>query len=164
MKEIWLPVNGYELLYEVSNHGAVQRIRADGSKRPLKIIKATNGYPRVGLCEQGKLRLFSVHRLVADAFIGIPDGMVVNHKNGIPMDCNLLNLEVCTRSENEQHKLRVLKNVRRPSHTKLTVELAAKIRLELSEGIQGISLAKKYKVSKSCVSQIKRGITWTLPY
>jgi hypothetical protein len=163
IKEIWLPVTGYELLYEVSNHGNIQRILPNGSKRLLKIIKAMNGYPRIGLCERGKLKLFSVHRLVAEAFIGIPEGMVVNHKNGVPMDCNLLNLEVCTRSENEQHKMHVLKKVPRP-HAKLTLEQVSEIRLALKAGTRGKLIAEKYNVRANTISSIKTGLTWRIPY
>ena len=49
-------------------------------------------------------RTYQVHRLVATAFIGpIPDGMVVNHKDGDPKNNRPENLEICTPQWNEIH-------------------------------------------------------------
>lgn len=51
----------------------------------------------------------SVHRLVAMAFIGeIPQGMEINHKNGIKTDNRVENLEIVTHVENMHHARDVL--------------------------------------------------------
>jgi hypothetical protein len=45
-----------------------------------------------------------VHRIVAAAFIGpCPDGLEINHKNGIKLDNRAENLEYTTRSANMKH-------------------------------------------------------------
>lgn len=46
-----------------------------------------------------------VHRLMAVTFLGDPNGLQVNHKNGIKTDNRLSNLELVTPSENMQHAL-----------------------------------------------------------
>ena len=93
--EIWKPVIGYEGLYEVSNLGRVRSVdsfrithnqygehvgRYKG--RILKPGKNNDGYLYVHLCCQCIGKTFSVHRLVAEAFIPNPDNLPeVNHKD-----------------------------------------------------------------------------------
>jgi hypothetical protein len=165
MEEVWKPVKGFEALYSVSSMGNVVRtVKYNNSTdAPLKPQKRS-GYLKVTLCSMGKPRQILLHRLVADTFLGIPDGMVVNHINGITTDCRLTNLEVCSMSRNEWHKRHVLKKNSRPSFTKLTVEKASAIRRDLRAGASGVSLAAKYGVCKSNISQIKNGKNWKHSY
>ena len=84
-QEVWKDVVGYEGLYEVSNLGRVRsldRITEDtvGRKRKWKgqvlnpiNSKGGNGYLRVRLSEDGKKIDYTVHRLVAEAFIPNPE-------------------------------------------------------------------------------------------
>lgn len=100
MSEEWRPVPEFPD-YSVSNTGLV---RTKGGK-----IKATwpdiKGYAKVKLWLGRKSANRSVHRLVAEAFIGpIPGDMVVCHNNGINSDNRLSNLRIATRSENEADK------------------------------------------------------------
>ena len=63
----------------------------------------------VQLSKDNKVSLHLVHRLVARAFIPNPERKpFVNHINGVKTDNTVGNLEWCTRSENERHKLYVL--------------------------------------------------------
>lgn len=84
-QEVWRDVVGYEGLYEVSNLGRVRsldRITEDtvGRKRkykgqllnPINSVGG-NGYLRVLLSENGKKVGYTVHRLVAQAFIPNPE-------------------------------------------------------------------------------------------
>lgn len=79
--ERWLPVVGYEGIYEVSDHGRVRSVdHTDtyGRRRRGKILnqsQTTNGrYLCVDLYRGGKStrRMMRVHRLVAQAFLGEP--------------------------------------------------------------------------------------------
>lgn len=81
-------------LWEVSDSGDV---RVDG--KPKK-QHASGGYRKV--CFLGS-KTVPVHRLVATAFLGPPDGRIVNHKNGVKSDNRVSNLEWCTHSENVKH-------------------------------------------------------------
>ena len=107
-------MKGYEGRFEVSNYGRVKSFLTMGNCRKvgaeyahlLKPKKTNRGYLRVCLRIDGKTKDFSVHRLVVDAFIGIPDGMVVNHIDGCKTNNNLSNLEVTTYTGNLEHAIR----------------------------------------------------------
>lgn len=161
----WKPVRGYEGLYAVNQIGQVIRTKPynNSTGKPLASPLA-HGYPRVGLSKNGFVSYHLVHRLVADAFIGIKDGQIVNHIDGNPGNPRLENLEVCDYSRNEWHKRHVLMKNSRPSFTKLTPQIVESIRNELAAGAKGKSLAAKYAVSRSLISQVKRRQVWRFDY
>lgn len=95
MEEIWKDIPGYEGLYQVSNLGSVRR---DGKLRAYGMCR---GYPQVSLCKNGLVRMYYVHRLVAEAFVPNPDQHpIVNHKDENPLNSRADNLEWCTYSYN----------------------------------------------------------------
>lgn len=112
-EETWLPVVGYEGLYEVSNMGNVRswyRILRNGilTKRetpyyPRK-YKKPSGHLSVWLYKNGKGRSWLVHRLVAIAFLPNPDNLpFINHKDEIPYHNNVENIEWCTPAYNNSY-------------------------------------------------------------
>ena len=73
--EKWLPIDGFEGSYEVSDRGRVRsldRISAQG--RPIKGVvlplASNNGYRQVGLTRDRKRSVHLVHRLVLATFVG----------------------------------------------------------------------------------------------
>ena len=103
MKEELRQIQGYEGLYEVSNLGRVKSLeRYDKIGRLIKekILtprKDKKGYLYVGLSKDGVQRKFSIHRLVAIAFIPNPDNLPqVNHKDENKEHNWEDNLEWCT--------------------------------------------------------------------
>ena len=123
MEEIWKDIPGYEGYYQVSNMGrvsSVKRIIPHNSKdgrcilrtirpRIIKMGLNCNGYYSLMLHKNGNATRFTVHRLVANAFLGNPDdGMTVNHKNGVRTDNRVENLEWCSQSDNILHASRIL--------------------------------------------------------
>lgn len=117
--EKWLPIKGYEGLYEVSDKGRIRSIDRivicrNGTLKPVKgkirkICQCTNGYCFVTLSKCGTIKDKLVHRLVMDTFVGNSENEV-NHKDGNKTNNRLENLEYVTHSDNQKHSYRVLKN------------------------------------------------------
>lgn len=107
MTENWKPIDGYS--YEVSDQGRVRRILPDGGRRLVaqELVKKRNGeYLRVDLWRWNRRRHFSVHRLVAAAFLPPPEPgqREVNHWDTNTLHNAASNLEWSSRRENEAHK------------------------------------------------------------
>lgn len=102
MKEIWKDVKGYEGLYQISNLGNVKSLKYAGGNKPKNLKPTLNGgYYGVFLCKDGTKKRFTVHRLVALAFVPrIKNKALVNHINEIKTDNRVENLEWCNHSEN----------------------------------------------------------------
>lgn len=112
MIEVFVPINGYETLYEISNTGKVKSLAKFKGTRytqyiPERIMKPrpnTYGYLQVGLCLRNVKKPVYVHRLVASHFINNPENKKeVNHIDGDKHNNKVENLEWCTRMENEKH-------------------------------------------------------------
>ena len=116
-----LPVVGWEGLYEVDSCGVVYSLPRritfpDGRSRfqPGRVRKPVQmaiGYHQMVLHGLGdRKETVYVHRLVALAFIGIPEEGFdhVNHINGVKNDNRVENLEWVSRSGNMLHSYRVL--------------------------------------------------------
>lgn len=100
----WKQIAGYED-YEISDSGLVRSLKR-GRTRVLKPAKHRDGYLIVRLCEDGKAKHMSIHRLVAEAFIPNPSGLpTVNHKNEDKSDNNVANLEWLTVPENNRYSI-----------------------------------------------------------
>lgn len=112
----WRDIEGYEGLYQVSNTGLVKsldRIWTSGRnnshirKKPEHILisRVAKGYSYVVLCKDGKTKTYKIHRLVATHFLENKDNLpVVRHKNDIPTDNNVWNLEWGTIQDNNDDR------------------------------------------------------------
>lgn len=113
--EVWKPITGFELSYEVSNLGRIRSIdrvvmRSNGRiftlRGRIRQTPLVSGYPTVSLSIAGLMQTFYVHHLVAEAFIGPrPIGKDVAHGDGDKKNPALSNLRYATRSENEADKI-----------------------------------------------------------
>jgi len=111
-KEIWKDVPNYEGIYQVSNLGRVKSLSRivisynGGRLIKERILKQSDGwcnYLTVLLCNDGKRKTITVHKLVAIVFLGhIPNGYekVVDHINNVRTDNRLENLQIITAREN----------------------------------------------------------------
>ena len=104
--EIWKDIEGYEGLYQISNKGRVKSL-GNNKNRKEKILSCkpnNKGYLRVNLYKNGKKKHFSVHRLVAIAFIPNPNNLLeVNHKDENKENNHVKNLEWCTSEYNNNY-------------------------------------------------------------
>jgi hypothetical protein len=171
MEERWVACREFPDHYEVSDCGQVRRIKAGmGARRgrPRKQVRHKIGYMQCMLSVGNRCYMRSVHRLVADAFLGpIPPGLVVNHKNGVKHDNRLANLEIVTLGENRAHSYRVLgvkpnRGKIGPAHdrAKFGTDVVLAIRSAFNSGkANGPALAEKYGVSRQTIYRIARGET-----
>lgn len=165
--EKWLPVVGYEGVYEVSNLGRVKSLPRRGRKTELIMLTkcGTPGYPRLSLCNAGKARSELVHRMVAMAFISkgpIPKGLEVNHIDGDRTNAVVTNLELITRKQNIHHARDTLGAYwgSNSNAAKLKEEDIVAIREEAAKGITYSAIGRKYGVCHGAISLVAHGKTW----
>ena len=114
--ERWADIPGFEARYQVSDLGRVRslpfmqryllRNGAPAMRRTaeklLSLQKINSGYLVVQLWLDDVAHPFTVHRLVAKAFVP-GEGPQVNHKDGVKTNNVAANLEWMTSSENHEH-------------------------------------------------------------
>lgn len=107
--ELWLPVVGYEGLYEVSNHGRVRSLIKnsriyDKTDQIMRLKYDAKGYLRVNLYKNKKLKSWLVSRLVAMAFIPNALGLSqVGHQDDNKTNNYVENLYWTNSYENNRH-------------------------------------------------------------
>lgn len=118
--EEWRDIEGYEGYYQVSNFGRVRSVdrviylhdKVSGRIRQSQTIRGKiltnhlqrNGYLLAKMRKPPQIKMISVHRLVAKAFVpGYCEGLQVNHKDENKQNNNADNLEWVTRKENLNH-------------------------------------------------------------
>ena len=175
MTENWLPVVGYEGLYEVSDQGRVRSLTrcvamSAGSIFEKKTIKGilltpgddTHGYKHVVLCRDRIRKTSKIHQLVMFAFVGPnPSRLLVLHQDGNPANNILSNLRYGTHQDNMDDKVRHGSQARHFGETnpqsKLTV--ADVVTIRNGSETQRI-VAQKYGINQSVVSEIRSGKAW----
>ncbi|MBQ4495039.1 MAG: HNH endonuclease [Selenomonadaceae bacterium] len=158
--EQWKPIPNYAGLYQVSTFGRVKSYKTD-KPRILRPVINKNNYLTVHLWQNNKVKMVTVHRLVALAFI--PNPLVkpqVNHKDGCKLNACVSNLEWVTNAENIQHAfdtgLEVAPQGEECYNAKLTPEQVRHIR-ENPNGLNTIELAKQFGVTAATISDVQLG-------
>lgn len=101
-EEIWRDIPGYDGVYQASTMGRIRRVYSDGKTKYLKHQyrkwKPTDSTQSkieiVNLFRHGRRERRSVLKLVAETFIGVPEGYMVIHKNGLHSDNRLKNIRI----------------------------------------------------------------------
>ncbi len=170
-QEKWLPIAGYEGLYEVSNFGHVQSL-----DRPVRYflkgvwgIRIAKGrifsplkgrYLMVALSRDSKEKGYTVHSLVARAFIGErPKGLQINHKDFNKTNNHIENLEYCTPKQNMIHAYKngfiPIRTGERTSNAKLKESQVLEIRRLYALGnTSKTELALKFGISRYAIRSI----------
>ena len=155
--EVWRDVVDHEGRYMVSNIGRVKSLRW-GKEKFLNPFHNVDGYLKVSLYKNGKMRQHSVHRLVALAFIPNPDEKPqVNHINGNKTDNRVENLEWATGQENTIHAIIMGLSNQKNHQKKLTNDEVEYIRTHCIKGdiYFGMNaLARKFNVCQATIWKI----------
>ena len=105
--EVFRSIENYDN-YAVSSFGKVKNVITG---RMLKAADNKDGYLRINLFDDGVMKTFTVHRLVANAFINNPDDKeCVDHKNNNRTNNHISNLRWATNKENSQNSKLSIKN------------------------------------------------------
>jgi hypothetical protein len=173
MQEVWLPVVGYEGLYEVSDQGRVRGLaRMKKSKNgsqslwPARVLKQFKRCPRywsVRLSREGKAVNYNVHSLVAQAFLGEkPEGLIVLHGADGSLDNSLANLNYGSYKQNslDKHRDGTYLCGERCHSSKLTESQVQEIRRQSAAGALQQSLAETFGIGQTAISAIIRRQTW----
>lgn len=164
---------------EIDEQGRIWRIAKRGGRpdrgsfatRPCPRVRAEyrqrQGYLLVMTTINGIRTVTGAHRLVwTYANRSIPQGLTINHKNGIKDDNRPENLELATMSEQRRHAIEVLNvNRHRPKgskhpKTKLAENDVLEIRRMRSEGMMLKEIAEKYRMKTRAISAICTRRTW----
>lgn len=157
--EIWKEITNYEGLYEVSNKGKVRKINGD-----LKPYYINNkGYCCVSIYDRGKTKHFTIHRLVANAFIHKIEGFnQVNHIDGNKLNNKVDNLEWCNQRLNYNHGMNNFYYSHNENHyySKLTNEIVKTIPTLFKLGFTRTTISKILGIHNSSVEAIEKKISY----
>lgn len=162
--EIWKPVRGFEVFYEVSDFGRVRSLPRtttfkDGRVRSwsgqiLTQHPCSGGYLFATLCVAGKYYPRKVHKLVLEAFVGpCPKGMECRHfPDPDPTNNCLVNLSWASHDQNMSD---------RATHgsTRLSLEKIVAIKNLKGAKSQG-AIAKQFGVHVGTVWMLHNGKGW----
>lgn len=158
--EKWKPIEGYDRLYEVSSHGRVKSVpRNTGNQFSKGVLKKVHlnkyGYPVTTLVNKDKGKLFTIHRLVAIAFIPNPGNKPqVSHLDGNKQNNIVSNLEWCDAFENQLHRFKSLGHV--APNRLLSKDEVFNILSQKGKGWRK-DLSIKLGVSEACIKAVRSG-------
>jgi hypothetical protein len=156
--EIFLPIRGYEGIYEISNYGTLKRL--DKGTFP-KGSPNKQGYIRYKLSVNDVCKNYFGHVLVAKAFIANTENKPqVNHIDGNAKNNHVSNLEWCTAKENVRHAFRTgLSTNKGINNSRCRLSETQVIEIYKSKET-ALNLSKIYNVNPCTIRDIKRNRNW----
>lgn len=160
MIEEWKDVFGYEGYYKVSSQGSIRHV-LNGILKQTQRNKNVK-YLCVHLSVQGNAKVLSVHRIVAEAFLGPPpEGHEVRHLDGNPQNNCINNLVWGTKKENRRdrtlHGRDNLPCGEKASWSKLKENDVRSIKISKDTSK---NLGIRFGVSISTIDDIRHNRTW----
>ena len=168
--EIWRDVIGWEGLYEVSSLGNVRSktrlgttnlgVREYGGFNVKALEKKSTGYLCVNLTSRGRRSQESVHRLVLQAFVGLPSSTYeACHNDGDRKNNRVENLRWDSRKNNHADKKK--HGTWQVGSNNGSAKINESQALEIKHSKSSVSVtAKKYGIGESQVVRIRNGISW----
>lgn len=162
----------YEREIEIDEKGRIWRIgvRYNNGKDlyPVKPRRAEHrtrdGYLEFRSMRYGRRVYVQAHRLVWQYFHGdIPEGMTINHINGIVDDNRPSNLELMNMADQIRHSSAIGNrdaSGEKNNNAKLTEDQVNRIRILYAGGMIQRDIARQFGVSRAHVSRIVRGEAW----
>lgn len=165
--------------YRVGSDGSVWSMRRVGRRfkrdrmspltsgvwRQLRPRKYGAGYLYINLRKNGRIKIFALHRLVLECFVGPqPPGMVACHfPDPCKTNCCIGNLRWDTQAANVGDAIKhgVIRKGSQSWNAKLTVDAVRESRSRYaSGGVTVAELAAEYGVSRLTMGDAIRRVTW----
>lgn len=155
----WVPVIGYEGIYEVSDVGRIRK--SNGEILAFSVDRTSTGYVYAHLLKDGVRRKKQVHILVLESFVG-PRPSIEHeaaHNDGIRSNPRLSNLRWATPIENmaDKHLHGTAQFGEFSKTSKLTNEFVNWI---LESKQSSVTLAPMFGVASSTIRAIRTGTNW----
>lgn len=146
-------VNGITSKYYLANeNGEVFNI--EGHR--LSYYRSWNEYDRVRLNRDIPRNLYSVHRIIAETFLGNQHNMpIVNHKDNIRYNNKVSNLEWCTNSHNQ---LQRFKSGYKGTKRVPIEQLDLKTGLVIKEWGSAIDVKKELNIANQNIQKVCKGL------
>ena len=164
----WRCIPGFPT-HEISEEGMIRRRDARGSY-PAGYVSTPKldryGYYHIGLRKDGSRQWFTVHRLVALAFIGCApsDKHQVAHNDGVRTNNHYSNLRWATPKQNMADRVKHGNQYSAPGvenpRARLTEHQVRLIRREVAKGMRQRELAFRFGVSQGNISCINLRKSW----
>lgn len=172
--ETWMPIVGYEGLYEVSSLGQVRgvdRVVSAFSQRAGKVVpmqrigkilsqsSAGSGYMTVCLSKDGKAKTLRVAGLVCAAFHGPrPDGMQACHGDGCKTNNRKDNLRWDTPVNNQMD--RIVHGTALRGEAVTTAKITAAQASAIKQGMKFREAHELFGISRTQHHRIAKGQSW----
>ena len=152
--------NGNKTKYTINEYGVI----LNGKGHEMSPFEINSGYMGIRLSYHDKRFSRTIHRLVAECFIGkIPEGYVVNHIDGNKHNNYVGNLEIIPFIENvrkayELGLVKVAEDCFRSTHTNDQIEKVCE--LIATNAFSTKEISKMTGVNKKLINQLRRKEKW----